>query len=128
MPGIRRTGPAIAVRLVAAWMLALQALVAGLTMGAGAQPAALDAFGNPICAAGAGHVSGDPLPGGSGALPACCTLGCLSGSATVMPPMPDIAPTAGSYGEPVRFVAGNYDLPAQRPQSHGRPRAPPAAA
>lgn len=118
------------VALVAAYFLILQSLAGAFAMGGGADPAALDAFGNVICTAHGADTA--PAGGGSGGerhIPDCCLFGCTLFGAVVLP-----APAA--TGLILACEAGPAPLLPQTAAPHrpGRrgapanPRAPPILA
>jgi len=74
----------------AAFLLVLQALLAGLSSGAQAAPVQRDYFGGIICAfEGTSHSPDDGAPGAPSHVPNCCILGCSMFGPSVAPP-PDL--------------------------------------
>lgn len=65
----------MAVALVAAYMLVLQALFGAFAFGAAASPM-VDVFGNPLCVTSGETGEIDGVPGDHSALPDCCGVAC----------------------------------------------------
>lgn len=115
--------------LAAVYLLVLQPAVAALAHGNGPHTSQLDAFGNPLCGAGASHSDTGDGGGDHRMLPDCCMFGCRTSSPlsavacedaslAVEPVSCDAAPLPSLADIPVR--AGDYDP--------GNPRAPPPTA
>jgi hypothetical protein len=117
------------VAILAAYALAVQALLACLAIGASAAPASLGSPGIVICSGhGAETHPGSGDPSKSGHLPSCCAIGCCMVWHAVLS-----APEATA--SPVRLVRPSGPPFHLRPEPHrarpegtpGNPRAPPVA-
>lgn len=121
----KRTGSWVA--LAAAYLLFVQALLTGASLGAQAAPVAVDFHGAVICHPSALDDAAPAAPDGHGGAATCCVLGCAAGGA-VLPP-----PGAAALAAPARrnpdLVPPRADaplaLPGQRTPRHTR--APPLA-
>ena len=124
----RRTRWGSRVALCAAWLLVVQALLTGLSLGASAAPVQRDFFGNVICSEAARSGTEDGQPANPAHLPTCCVLGCSMAAAAAVPPPP--AP-----GLPAARPAGRFVAPPSADERGARSafrtprntRAPPAS-
>lgn len=117
---------------IAAYVLVLQMLVAGMAMGVRAAPLMGEGGDAVLCLSAASEDAPKPDGGGAGhaGLPNCCILGCAMFGAAAVPPVPgwSIAP------QPVARLqtAAPASIVVLRPTTHGPSpslaRAPPAAA
>ena len=131
MPASRRHGWRCRVALGAAYLLVVQALLAGLTTGVAAARLTPDAFDFVICSSnGAKHVSQSAAQQRDGShLPNCCVIGCGMF-------VPSLAPLAATGSMQVgrtlaRLVAISFtdvEIDRRRARSPGNPRAPPRLA
>lgn len=106
--------------LVAAYLLVLQALVAGFAGAAEAALAPVDAFGTVICSSAHGEVPDMPAPDRTdGHALACCMPGCAMSVSAAAPP-PDIAVVLPP------MLSADLDSPAiaKHPPTRGAGRTP----
>ena len=119
--GLRR----LAGRALAAYLIVLQAVLAGLALGAA--PVAADPL-SIICNAAASDSSPAQQPDrGHKSLPGCCVSGCpmLSGW-TAPPPAGAVAPRPAARNEAVLIDRSGVPPPAAAGRTPLNPRAPPA--
>jgi hypothetical protein len=129
--GIPRHGWRSWLAIGAAYLLVVQVLVTGVSMGISAAPMSLDVSGLTIC----GDSVSDHSPDGSGQkpdkthLPSCCTLGCSMFGPSIAPP-PALVSFSGMemYGREIaaRFRHDRVDARVQ--QTPHKPRGPPLLA
>lgn len=111
--------------LAAAYLLVLQSVAAAFAMGMGPDNAALDRFGNVICAQG----FASELPAGDQHgkhMPACCMLGCSVASSALGAPPDLVSIDAGLSFQTVVFLpVKSAPVALRRDRSSANPRAPP---
>jgi hypothetical protein len=122
----RRSGWRIGGAVVAAYLLVLQAALAGLTWGAHASAPTADMFGGIICSPST--PDGVPAPDDPRALPPCCVTGCPMAAAAA--PAPDVVQAPRPKADAVTVAAGAaFDVvPHALERSPRTTRAPPATA
>ena len=114
------------IALAAAYVLFVQALLTGASLGAAAAPA-VDFHGAVICTAGHGDRTDPGAPGSHGDAALCCVLGCAAAGAAL--PAPDAAAGAPTPRRETRLavVARAGPLARAAERTPRRTRAPPIA-
>lgn len=111
----------------AAYLLVLQSVAAAFALGIGPGNAALDRFGNVICAQG----FASEIPAGDQHrkhMPACCVLGCAVASSALGAPPDLVSVDAGLLFQAVVFRPFTpVHVTLERDRSPANPRAPPLA-
>ena len=108
--------------VLAAYLVVLQAVLAGLALGA--TPVAADPF-TVLCRPGASQQAPD-APKKHHALPDCCVTGCVMLSGGMAPPETAVAPLQTREIDTAAPVAGTDVPPRSDARTPRNPRAPPA--
>jgi hypothetical protein len=126
--GNRRIGWHAWVALGAAYLLLVQALLTGLSIGVAAAQMSTQAPGFVICSSNGAHA----VPHGSGQqpdsshLPNCCVLGCIMlGPGVAPPPAATWLPVLWMQGRPILISFDNDRVDLRPERTPRNPRAPP---
>ncbi|GLK68209.1 hypothetical protein [Hansschlegelia plantiphila] len=118
--------------MLAAYLLVVQAMLTGMTLGAqGAEGAEASGglFAQVICHPSGATIEGAPQPIKHTGLPTCCSIGCVMSGGGMAPPPTALFAAPGRTDEPAMLAAGAAEISvAVLERSPRSTRAPPRLA